>query len=209
MQILYIMNKNMKLVNKNIIKYIELILLYISTLTQAYGYDEIVGLRSSIGQIIPIIEHGLENAQDKFIQNSGINMAQEIILLQNNLYIETAKISQDYRVIIKFANQITQGEYYNPKYLQNKQIVFLPNVVTLNLSESTGNNQSPISKNVISGFECVTDIDENLRLLAGDSGTYEGRRSIIAYATQNADSKYLGNCIYLKTNVINSLISNQ
>lgn len=246
------MKKTSLQIAKNLYFYILLAVICFPLKIFAASTD-IVGFRNTINEIIPMIETGINTLQNRFNQNQGNNMNNNIIVLDENSHpwLESIIITHDYKLIVKFADAMENLEYYNPYYLTGKKIMFLPNIITLNLSffdqnlinrsvyfnaiiasgenhygyhhhdgddhhHENGNGhhhghhhdedeQNMTSKKVISGFECVTNIDENQSMIAGDIGTKEGRRSILAHLTENSDSKYLGNCIFLTTQMLNSL----
>ena len=244
-------------------------------------FGDAVGFRTTIGQIVPIIENSLRIIEEKFEKNNGADMTKAIELIQTNSHflLKNATLTSDYKLVIKFRPDIQyntriQGiESYRPYYLQNKSIVFVPNIITLNFianknlgiyslvssgsdhgknekhddedenenednkhknnrnngndsnngnnenngnnrnngndgnNGNNGNNGTPETKKVISGFECVTNIDDKMRLIAGDIGSKKGARSMLAHIMKNSDSKYLGNCIYVGDDVINNLLN--
>jgi len=166
----------------------------------------ISGFRSSIYKVIPTIERAAETVKNLFIQNNESNLGSQFIILNSSNgdeYLDLIKTHVNYRILIKFKNSITNtANGYDPWFFETKQIVLIP-IFSSFTSVAEGVTSS---KKIISGFDCVTDMDENIKLFLGDSEAQEGSRSIISNSIKNEDTNLLGNCLYLKSSTIRASI---
>lgn len=206
---------------------------YCASLIYSSNTSEIPGFRAAIISVTPIIEEAISSSISLFTSNKGGYLQKDLIFLNQNKHnlIDYVLIKQDYKVLIVFKQKFTnQPNTFIPYYLENKAIVFIPNIVTilnpilnneiinnktvLNLPDKIAygidfkpdnNTNKPeaaiktTEKRIISSFNCLTNIDENISLNMGQSISIAGERSILAHFMKNEDSKYYGNCIYIKS----------
>ena len=161
-------------------------LLYTST-----AMADLAGAKGTFNNIDSAINDAVKKAERLFEENHGDNMSGAFNVLRSgqNPYLDTLRISVDYKVEIKLASAAKKGNSYTvpvAKGLLGMDIVLMP------VSKS-GDEK-------ITSWECITNADRNIQEFMGGTAK-EYSASYIREASSNG---YISLCSYVNKDLVKS-----
>jgi hypothetical protein len=162
----------------------------ISLLYASSAMADLSGAKGTLNNIDSAVNDAVTKATRLFEENQGAKMSSAFSVLKDgqNPYLQTLRITPDYKVEIKLASASKNGGGYTvpvAKGLLGMDIVLIP--VYQNGDEK------------ISSWECVTNADRNIQEFIGATAK-EYSASYIREATSNT---YLSLCIYMNKDLVN------